>query len=104
MKVLWLSDSALAPDPAQLMPTECTWQPAQSLGEALFELEQERDAFGACIVHLPLAKDDPSAVVEEMLRVKRSLPVVFIRDAGTAAEAVRLLKLSKRNIARAMVL
>ena len=93
MKILWLAQSALAPDPAQLMPPECTWQATQSLGEALFELEQERDAFGACLVYLPLVEDDPDAVVEEMLSVKQSLPVVFIRDAGTAVEAVRSLDL-----------
>lgn len=102
MKILWLAQSALAPDPAQLMPAECTWQATQSLGEALFELEQEREAFGACIVYLPLVEDDPAAVVEEMLQVKRSLPVVFIRDAGTAAEAVRSLDLGDEAMAEAI--
>ena len=28
-----------------------------------------------------------------MLRVKRSLPILFMRDTGTAAEAVQLLQL-----------
>ena len=93
MKILWLADSAVAPEPAQLLPGTHTWQVTRSLGEALFELEQERDAFEACIVCLPLTEDDAGVVVEEMLRVKRSLPILFIRDSGTAAEAVQLLQL-----------
>jgi len=93
MKILWLADSALAPDPAQLLSGAHAWQVTQSLGEALFELEQERDAFEACIVCLPLIEDDAGVVVEEMLRVKRSLPILCIRDSGTAAEAVQLLQL-----------
>lgn len=97
MKILWLADSASAPEPAQLLPTEYACQATQSLGEALFELEQEREAFGACIVYLPLAEDDPGAVIEETLRVKRSLPVILIRDSGTAAEAVQLLKLGAHH-------
>jgi hypothetical protein len=101
MKILWLAQAACAPNPAQLMPAECTWQATQSLGEALFELEQERDAFEACIVYLPLVEDDPGAVVEEMLRVKRSLPVVFIRDARAAADAVRSLNARCLRSARA---
>jgi DNA-binding NtrC family response regulator len=93
MKILWLADSAQAPAPGQLIPEGYTWQATRSLGEALFELEQEREAFQACLVCLPLKEDDPCVVVEEMLRVKRSLPILFIHDAGTAEEAVRLLKL-----------
>lgn len=97
MKILWLADSALAPEPAQLLPSGYSWQATQSLGEALFELEQEREAFGACVVYLPLADDDPVAVIEEMLRVKRSLPVIAIRNSGSAAEAVQLLKLGAHH-------
>jgi len=93
MKILWLTDSAQAPDPAQLLSGAHTWQVTHSLGEALFELEQERDAFHACLVCLPLAEDDPAAVVEELLRVKRSLPILFIREPGATAEAVQLLQL-----------
>jgi DNA-binding NtrC family response regulator len=97
MKILWLADSARAPDPAQLLPAGHVWQVTQSLGEALFELEQERDAFGASIVCLPLSEDDPCAVLEEMLRVKQSLAVLFMRESGTAAEAVQLLKLGANH-------
>jgi DNA-binding NtrC family response regulator len=93
MKILWLAESAAAPEPAQLLSGTHTWQATQSLGEALFELEQERDAFEACIVCLPLSEDDAAVVLEEMLRVKRSLPILFMRDSGTAAEAVQLLQL-----------
>lgn len=97
MKILWLADSPLAPNPARMMPAEYSCQPTQSLGEALFELEQEREAFGAAIVFLPLAEDDPSTVVEEMLRVKRSLSIIAIRDSGTAAEAVQLLRMGAHH-------
>ncbi|HEX3685864.1 MAG TPA: sigma-54 dependent transcriptional regulator [Bryobacteraceae bacterium] len=93
MKILWLADSTLAPDPAQLLSGAQEWQVTRSLGEALFELEQERDAFEVGIVCLPLTEDDAGVVVEEMLRVKRSLPILFIRESGTAAEAVQLLQL-----------
>ncbi len=97
MKILWLADSASAPEAAQLLPPGYACQATQSLGEALFELEREPEAFAASIVYLPLAEDDPAAVIEELLRVKRSLPVILIRDSGTAPEAVQLLKLGAHH-------
>lgn len=97
MKILWLAESALAPAPERLIPAEYAWECTHSLGEALFELEQDPEAFGACVVYLPLPEDDAGAVVEEMLRVKRSLPIIAIRDSGTAAEAVQLLRLGAHH-------
>jgi DNA-binding NtrC family response regulator len=97
MKILWLADSAAAPDPAQLLAEPYTWQATQSLGEALFELEQDREAFQACIVCLPLAEDDPRAAIEEMLRVKPSLPVVFIGSPETTPDAAQLLQAGARH-------
>lgn len=92
MKILWLADSASAPDPNDLLAPHYAWQATASLGEALFELEQDREAFHACLICLPLSEDEPRAALEEMHRVKSSLPIVFIHESGAAAEAVELLK------------
>lgn len=92
MKILWLADSASVPNPEDLLAPAHAWQFTRSLGEALFELEQDRDSFAACIIYLPLIEDDPCAALEEVLRVKASLPVVFINAEGSAPEAVQLLK------------
>ncbi|MBV9762366.1 MAG: sigma-54-dependent Fis family transcriptional regulator [Acidobacteriaceae bacterium] len=97
MKILWLADSAAAPDPAQLLAEPYTWQATQSLGEALFELEQEPNAFEASIVCLPLREDDPRAAIEEMLRVKPSMPILFIGSPGIAPEAAHLLQAGARH-------
>jgi DNA-binding NtrC family response regulator len=92
MKILWLADSASAPDPEELLAPDYAWQATGSLGEALFELEQDREAFSACLICLPLAEDDPRTALEEMQRVKSSLPILFMHHSGSAAEAVELLK------------
>jgi DNA-binding NtrC family response regulator len=92
MKLLWLSDSASAPNPEELLAPDYTWESTRSLGEALLELEQDREAFAACVICLPLTEDDPGAALEEAHRVKPSLPVLFIHESGTASEAVQLLK------------
>lgn len=92
MKILWLADSASAPDPEELLSPDCTWQATGSLGEALFELEQDREAFSVCLICLPLAEDDPCIALEELRRVQSSLPVIFMHESGNAPEAVELLK------------
>jgi DNA-binding NtrC family response regulator len=92
MKILWLADSASAPDPDGLLNPHYAWQATASLGEALFELEQDRETFHACLICLPLSEDEPRAAVEEMHRVKSSLPIVFLHESGNAAEAVELLR------------
>jgi DNA-binding NtrC family response regulator len=92
MKILWLADGASAPDPEELLAPNYTCQATGSLGEALFELEQDREAFSACLICLPLAEDDPCTALEEMQRVQSSLPIIFSHQSGSAAQAVELLK------------
>ena len=86
MKILWFADSPEAPDPAALLGPEHSWVPAGSLGEALFELEEERSVFGTCVICLPLRRDDPYTAMEEIQRLNPSLPIVVLRDGVETAE------------------
>jgi DNA-binding NtrC family response regulator len=96
MKVLWLIDSiddeAPVQDPAGIIPDHWSAKIVGSLGEALYDLAHERQPFNACVVRLPL-EENPTTVLEELLRAKPGLPILFLRQQGPATEAVQLLKL-----------
>ncbi|HEX4232306.1 MAG TPA: sigma-54 dependent transcriptional regulator [Bryobacteraceae bacterium] len=96
MKVLWLIDSiedqGPVQDPVGILPDNCIAKIVGSLSEALYDLAHERQPFDACVVRLPL-EDDAVTVLEELLRAKPGLPVLFLREQGPATEAVQLLKL-----------
>lgn len=91
MKILWLADLA-HDNPSQLI-YGYSCKLAGSLGEALFDLQQERDKFDACIVRLPLTEDNPTAVLDGLRRLAPTMPIVFIHDGGPVDEAVQLVKL-----------
>lgn len=96
MKVLWLIDSidneAPVQDPAGILPDDCSAKMVGSLDEALYDLVHEQP-FAACVVRLPLEEDDPATILEQLLRAKPGLPVLFLHEQGPATEAVQLLKL-----------
>ena len=80
-------------DPAGILPYDSSAKIVGSLDEALFDLLHDRQPITACAVSLPLEEDDPATVLEQLLSAKPGLPVLFLREQGSATEAVQLLKL-----------
>lgn len=90
--VLLVADADYVPALESAFPSGWLSKQVESVAEAVFHSRDKQGFFSTCMVCLPLESADPSLVLETLLRHFPRLPVIFIRQGGTAGEAVQLLK------------